>query len=230
MAIGVEKLKVQASRDLKPIHPTTAPRPAYGASAVLAARARLLSRSTDSTRTRARTCSRVSLERPYATARAIPSAVPERRSRSRRARTHPRCRPARHMDCSGVRRSAAAIVVRAEDEPSTARTPHIRRCRSWPARPEGPLSQEYASPRFPEGRASARDAYAQAGIQRREQISLAECTTAHTDRARAVRRPGFQSARHGMETMEASSTSRRYGQSWPGSTSFGHPIGARGCA
>ncbi len=81
------------------------------------------------------------------------------------------------MDCSGVSDgSAAAIVVRAEDAHKYCKNPIYIKALSFIAGPaEGPLSQDYDFTTFREVVATAKDAYAQAGITNpREQISMAE--------------------------------------------------------
>ncbi len=106
------------------------------------------------------------------------------------------------MDCSGVSDgSAAAIVVRAEDAHKYRKDPIYIKALSFIAGPgEGPMSQEYDFTTFPEVVASAKDAYAQAGIKNpreRDQHGRG-ARLLHADRAGAIRRYGFQPARHRM--------------------------------
>ena len=92
------------------------------------------------------------------------------------------------MDCSGVSDgAAAAIVVRAEDAHKYRNDPIYIKALSFIAGPgEGPMSQDYDFTTFPEVVATARDAYAQAGITSpRDQISMATKFTT------ASRRPSW---------------------------------------
>ena len=103
------------------------------------------------------------------------------------------------MDCSGVSDgAAAAIVVRAEDAHKYCKNPIYIKALSFVAGPAaGPLSPEYDFTSFPEVVASARDAYAQAGITNpREQISMAEVHDCFTPTELVLMEDlGFQRAR-----------------------------------
>ena len=139
------------------------------------------------------------------------------------------------MDCSGVSDgSAAAIVVRAEDAHKYCKNPIYIKALSFVAGPaEGPLSQEYDFTTFPEVVASAKDAYAQAGITRpREQVSLAEvhdCFTPtelvlYEDLGFSSRGTAWQDVLEGFFDLEGRLPVNPDG----GLKSFGHPIGASG--
>jgi acetyl-CoA C-acetyltransferase len=139
------------------------------------------------------------------------------------------------MDCSGVSDgSAAAIVVRAEDAHKYCKDPIYIKALSFVAGPaEGPLSQDYDFTTFPEVVATARDAYAQAGITNaREQISLAEvhdCFTPtelvlYEDLGFSKRGTAWQDVLDGFFELEGKLPVNPDG----GLKSFGHPIGASG--
>jgi acetyl-CoA C-acetyltransferase len=139
------------------------------------------------------------------------------------------------MDCSGVSDgSAAAIVVRAEDAHKYCKNPIYIKALSFVAGPgEGPLSQEYDFTTFPEVVATARDAYAQAGITRpREQVSMAEvhdCFTPtelvlYEDLGFSPRGTAWQDVLDGFFDLEGKLPVNPDG----GLKSFGHPIGASG--
>ncbi len=139
------------------------------------------------------------------------------------------------MDCSGVSDgSAAAIVVRAEDAYKYCKNPIFIKALSFVAGPaEGPISQEYDFTSFPEVVATAKDAYAQAGITNpREQISLAEvhdCFTPtelvlYEDLGFSPRGTAWQDVIDGFFELEGKLPVNSDG----GLKSFGHPIGASG--
>ncbi|HVN91597.1 MAG TPA: acetyl-CoA acetyltransferase [Candidatus Binataceae bacterium] len=139
------------------------------------------------------------------------------------------------MDCSGVSDgSAAAIVVRAEDAYKYTKNPIFIKALSFVAGPaEGPVSQEYDFTSFPEVVATAKDAYAQAGITNpREQISLAEvhdCFTPtelvlYEDLGFSNRGTAWQDVLEGFFDLEGKLPVNPDG----GLKSFGHPIGASG--
>ena len=139
------------------------------------------------------------------------------------------------MDCSGVSDgSAAAIVVRAEDAYKYCKNPIFIKALSFVAGPaEGPVSQEYDFTTFPEVVATAKDAYAQAGITNpREQISLAEVHDCFTptelvlceDLGFSKRGTAWQDVLEGFYDLEGKLPVNPDG----GLKSFGHPIGASG--
>ena len=139
------------------------------------------------------------------------------------------------MDCSGVSDgSAAAIVVRAEDAYKYCKNPIFIKALSFVAGPaEGPISQEYDFTSFPEVVATAKDAYAQAGVTNpREQISLAEvhdCFTPtelvlYEDLGFSARGTAWQDVIDGFFELEGKLPVNSDG----GLKSFGHPIGASG--
>lgn len=139
------------------------------------------------------------------------------------------------MDCSGVSDgSAAAIVVRAEDAHKYRKDPIYIKALSFIAGPaEGPLSQDYDFTTFPEVVATARDAYAQAGITNaRQQISMAEvhdCFTPtelvlYEDLGFSPRGTAWQDVLDGFFELEGKLPVNPDG----GLKSFGHPIGASG--
>ena len=139
------------------------------------------------------------------------------------------------MDCSGVSDgSAAAIVVRAEDAHKYCKSPIYIKALSFIAGPaEGPLSQDYDFTTFREVVATAKDAYAQAGITNpREQISMAEvhdCFTPtelvlYEDLGFSPRGTAWQDVMDGFFDLEGKLPVNPDG----GLKSFGHPIGASG--
>ncbi len=139
------------------------------------------------------------------------------------------------MDCSGVSDgSAAAIVVRAEDAHKYCKNPIFVKALSFVAGPgEGPLRQDYDFTTFPEVVATAKDAYAQAGITNpREQISLAEvhdCFTPtelvlYEDLGFSARGTAWQDVLEGFFDLDGKLPVNPDG----GLKSFGHPIGASG--
>ncbi|HEY2663608.1 MAG TPA: acetyl-CoA acetyltransferase, partial [Candidatus Binataceae bacterium] len=139
------------------------------------------------------------------------------------------------MDCSGVSDgSAAAIVVRAEDAHKFCKNPIYIKALSFVAGPaEGPLSPDYDFTTFREVVASAKDAYAQAGItDARAQISMAEvhdCFTPtelvlYEDLAFSKRGTAWQDVMDGYFDLDGKLPVNPDG----GLKSFGHPIGASG--
>ena len=139
------------------------------------------------------------------------------------------------MDCSGVSDgSAAAIVVRAEDAHKYCKNPIYMKALSFIAGPaEGPLSQDYDFTTFREVVATAKDAYAQAGItDPRKQISMAEvhdCFTPtelvlYEDLGFSPRGTAWQDVMDGFFDLEGTLPVNPDG----GLKSFGHPIGASG--
>jgi len=139
------------------------------------------------------------------------------------------------MDCSGVSDgSAAAIVVRAEDAHKYCKNPIYIKALSFVAGPaEGPLSQDYDFTTFREVVATAKDAYAQAGItDPRKQISMAEvhdCFTPtelvlYEDLGFSPRGTAWQDVMDGFFDLEGKLPVNPDG----GLKSFGHPIGASG--
>lgn len=139
------------------------------------------------------------------------------------------------MDCSGVSDgAAAAIVVRAEDAHKYCKNPIFIKALAFVAGPgAGPLSPEYDFTTFPEVVASARDAYAQAGITNpREQISMAEVHDCFTptelvlmeDLGFSARGTAWQDVMEGFFDLDGRLPVNPDG----GLKSFGHPIGASG--
>jgi len=139
------------------------------------------------------------------------------------------------MDCSGVSDgSAAAIVVRAEDAYKYTDKPIFIKALSFIAGPaSGPLSQDYDFTTFPEVVASAKDAYAQAGVTRpAEEISMAEvhdCFTPtelvlYEDLGFAERGGAWRDVLAGAFDLDGRLPVNPDG----GLKSFGHPIGASG--
>lgn len=139
------------------------------------------------------------------------------------------------MDCSGVSDgSAAAIVVRAEDAHKYTDKPIFIKALSFIAGPAaGPLSQDYDFTSFPEVVASAKDAYAQAGVTNpAEEISMAEvhdCFTPtelvlYEDLGFAERGGAWREVLDGAFDLDGRLPVNPDG----GLKSFGHPIGASG--
>jgi acetyl-CoA C-acetyltransferase len=139
------------------------------------------------------------------------------------------------MDCSGVSDgAAAAIVVRAEDALKYRKDPIYIKALSFIAGPgEGPMSPEYDFTTFPEVVASAKDAYAQAGIRNpRQEISMAEvhdCFTPtelvlYEDMGFSPRGTAWRDVMEGFFDLEGKLPVNPDG----GLKSFGHPIGASG--
>ncbi len=140
------------------------------------------------------------------------------------------------MDCSGVSDgSAAAIVVRAEDAHKYCKNPIYIKALSFIAGPaEGPLTQDYDFTTFREVVATAKDAYAQAGIKNpREEISMAEVHDCFTptelvlfneDLGFSPRGTAWQDVMDWFYDLEGKLPVKPDG----GLKSFGHPIGASG--
>ena len=139
------------------------------------------------------------------------------------------------FDCSGVSDGAAcALIVRAEDAYNYTDTPLFVKALSLVASPaRGAMDPEYDYTTFPEVVHSARDAYAQAGIEDpRTEISLAEvhdCFTptelilmedlGFTDRGQA-----WKDSLAGDFDLDGRLPVNPDG----GLKSFGHPVGASG--
>ncbi len=139
------------------------------------------------------------------------------------------------MDCSGVADgSAAAIVCRAEDAHKYTKQPIFLKALSFVAGPgEGPLAQDYDFTTFREVVASAKDAYAQAGVtDPRKEISMAEvhdCFTPtelvlYEDLGFSPRGTAWQDVMNGFFDLDGGLPVNPDG----GLKSFGHPIGASG--
>ena len=139
------------------------------------------------------------------------------------------------MDCSGVSDgSAAAVVCRSEDAHKYTDQPIFVKALSFVAGPgEGPMRQEYDFTSFSEVQASARDAYAQAGItDPRNEISMAEvhdCFTATElvlmeDLGFSPPGSAWKDVLDGRFDLEGEQPVNPDG----GLKSFGHPIGASG--
>ena len=139
------------------------------------------------------------------------------------------------FDCSGVSDgSAAAILVRAEDAHKYTDNPIYIKALSFVAGPaEGPLRQDYDFTTFAEVKASAKDAYSQAGVTNpREEISMAEvhdCFTPtelilYEDLGFAPEGKAWQDVLDGTFALDGSLPVNPDG----GLKSFGHPIGASG--
>jgi acetyl-CoA C-acetyltransferase len=138
-------------------------------------------------------------------------------------------------DCSGVADgAAAALIVRAEDAERYTDTPIYVKALSFVAGPaQGPVDPGYDFTTFDEVVASARDAYAQAGIEDpREQISLAEVHDCFTptelvlmeDLGFSERGQGWRDVLDGAFDLDGELPVNPDG----GLKSFGHPIGASG--
>jgi acetyl-CoA C-acetyltransferase len=139
------------------------------------------------------------------------------------------------FDCSGVSDgSAAAILCRAEDAHKYTDKPIFLKALSFAAGPaEGTFSQDYDFTTFQEVVASARDAYAQAGVTNsREEISMAEvhdCFTATElvlmeDLGFSERGQAWKDVKEGRFDLDGAQPVNPDG----GLKSFGHPIGASG--
>ena len=139
------------------------------------------------------------------------------------------------FDCSGVSDgSAAAVLCRAEDAHKYTDKPIFLKALSFAAGPaEGTFSQDYDFTTFQEVVASAKDAYAQAGVSvPREEISMAEvhdCFTATElvlmeDLGFSERGQGWKDVKEGRFDLEGPQPVNPDG----GLKSFGHPIGASG--
>jgi acetyl-CoA C-acetyltransferase len=139
------------------------------------------------------------------------------------------------FDCSGVSDgAAAALIVRAEDAHAYTDNPMYVKGLSFVAGPaQGPVDAGYDFTSFDEVVASAKDAYAQAGITNpREQISLAEVHDCFTptelvlmeDLGFSERGEGHRDVMDGVFDLDGELPVNPDG----GLKSFGHPIGASG--
>lgn len=139
------------------------------------------------------------------------------------------------FDCSGVSDgSAAAILCRAEDAHKYTDHPLYVKALSFAAGPAaGPIDPDYDYTSFHEVVASARDAYAQAGItDPRSQIAMAEVHDCFTptelvlmeDLGFAERGMGWKEVLAGTFDLDGDLPINPDG----GLKSFGHPIGASG--
>ncbi len=139
------------------------------------------------------------------------------------------------FDCSGVSDgSAAAVLCRAEDAHKYTDKPIFLKALSFAAGPaEGTFSQDYDFTTFQEVVASAKDAYAQAGVTNpREEISMAEvhdCFTATElvlmeDLGFSDRGQAWKDVKEGRFDLDGPQPVNPDG----GLMSFGHPIGASG--
>ncbi len=139
------------------------------------------------------------------------------------------------FDCSGVSDgSAAAVLCRAEDAHKYTDKPIFLKALSFAAGPaEGTFSQDYDFTTFQEVVASAKDAYAQAGVTNpREEISMAEvhdCFTATElvlmeDLGFSDRGQAWKDVKEGRFDLDGPQPVNPDG----GLKSFGHPIGASG--
>jgi acetyl-CoA C-acetyltransferase len=139
------------------------------------------------------------------------------------------------FDCSGVSDgAAAALIVRAEDADQYTDKPVYVKALSFVAGPaQGPVDPAYDFTSFDEVVASAKDAYAQAGIDNpREQISMAEVHDCFTptelvlmeDLGFSERGQGWQDVLDGVFDLDGDLPVNPDG----GLKSFGHPIGASG--
>jgi acetyl-CoA C-acetyltransferase len=139
------------------------------------------------------------------------------------------------FDCSGVADgAAAAIIVRAEDAQRYTDTPLYVKALAFVAGPgEGPLDPTYDYTTFREVVASAKDAYAQAGIDDpAAQISMAEVHDCFTptelilmeDLGFSERGRAWRDVLDGAFDLDGRLPVNPDG----GLKSFGHPIGASG--
>jgi acetyl-CoA C-acetyltransferase len=139
------------------------------------------------------------------------------------------------FDCSGVSDGAAAAVVcRAEDAHKYNDNPIFVKALSFIAGPaEGSMRQDYDFTTFPEVVASAKDAYAQAGVKdARAEISMAEVHDCFTptelvlmeDLGFSPRGTAWKDVLDGRFDGEGPQPVNPDG----GLKSFGHPIGASG--
>jgi acetyl-CoA C-acetyltransferase len=139
------------------------------------------------------------------------------------------------FDCSGVSDGAAAAVVcRAEDAHKYNDHPIFVKALSFIAGPaEGSMRQDYDFTTFPEVVASAKDAYAQAGVKdARAEISMAEVHDCFTptelvlmeDLGFSPRGQAWKDVMDGRFDLAGPQPINPDG----GLKSFGHPIGASG--
>ncbi len=139
------------------------------------------------------------------------------------------------LDCAGVADgAAAAIVVRAEDAHHyTDRPIYIKALSFVAGNGSGLIDPEYDYTHFPEVEASARDAYAQAGItDPRHELAMAEVHDCFTpaellimeDLGFAVRGTAWKEIQAGVFDLEGELPVNPDG----GLKAFGHPVGASG--
>jgi acetyl-CoA C-acetyltransferase len=139
------------------------------------------------------------------------------------------------FDCSGVSDgAAAALIVRAEDAEKYTDRPMYVKGLSFVAGPaQGPVDPGYDFTSFDEVVASAKDAYAQAGIEDpRSEVSLAEVHDCFTptelvlmeDLGFSERGEGWKDVMEGVFDLDGELPVNPDG----GLKSFGHPIGASG--
>jgi acetyl-CoA C-acetyltransferase len=139
------------------------------------------------------------------------------------------------FDCSGVSDgAAAALIVRAEDAERYTDRPMYVKALSFVAGPaQGPVDPGYDFTSFDEVVASAKDAYAQAGIEDpRSEVSLAEVHDCFTptelvlmeDLGFSERGDGWRDVMEGVFDLDGELPVNPDG----GLKSFGHPIGASG--
>jgi len=139
------------------------------------------------------------------------------------------------FDCAGVADgSAAAIVVRAEDAHKYTDTPLFVKALSFIAgNGSGVTSPEYDYTNFPEIAATAKDAYAQAGItDPRRELALAEVHDCFTitelvlmeDLGFSERGAAWRDELDGVYDLDGDLPVNPDG----GLKSFGHPVGASG--
>jgi acetyl-CoA C-acetyltransferase len=139
------------------------------------------------------------------------------------------------FDCAGVADgSAAAIVVRAEDAHRYTDKPLYVKALSFVAgNGSGLIDPAYDYTTFPEVAATARDAYAQAGITSpREQLAMAEVHDCFTPTELVLMEDlGFSERGHAWQDEEAGVFDLRGELAVNpdgGLKSFGHPVGASG--
>jgi acetyl-CoA C-acetyltransferase len=139
------------------------------------------------------------------------------------------------FDCAGVADgSAAAIVVRAEDAHRYTDKPLYVKALSFVAgNGSGLIDPAYDYTTFPEVAATARDAYAQAGITSpREQLAMAEVHDCFTPTELVLMEDlGFSERGHAWRDEEAGVFDLRGELAVNpdgGLKSFGHPVGASG--
>jgi len=139
------------------------------------------------------------------------------------------------FDCAGVADgSAAAIVVRAEDAHKYTDTPLLIKALSFVAgNGSGVTSPDYDYTNFPEIAATAKDAYAQAGItDPRRELALAEVHDCFTitelvlmeDLGFSERGAAWRDELDGVYDLDGDLPVNPDG----GLKSFGHPVGASG--
>ena len=238
MAIGVEKTKDGGYQGLNAVPPPNdgTARTLDRRRDVLHGRSRVRRRSTASTPTRCARRWRTSRGRTTTTARATRVRSSGARCRSRRSATRRRWRATCGVfDCAGVADgSAAAIVVRAEDAYEYTDTPIFVKALSFIAGNGGGVTDPaYDYTYFPEIVATARDAYAQAGItDPRRELALAEVHDCFTitelvlmeDLGFSERGGAWRDELDGVYDLDGELPVNPDG----GLKSFGHPVGASG--